>query len=80
MKWFIVALMFNVEANQQGTDIFAFTQYPFNNEILCKAFLKMNRALSAKIASDEYDGRPVQNVVCINEVELKYWIDGEQSI
>ena len=80
MKWFIVALMFNATPNQKGTDIFAFTQYPFENEVLCRAFLKMNRDLSVIIASDEYDGRSVQNVVCVDEVELKYWIDGEQSI
>lgn len=80
MKWFIVALMFNSTPNQEGTDIFAFTRYPFENEVLCRAFLKMNRELSVIIASDEYDGRPVQNVVCVDEVELMYWIDGEQSI
>lgn len=80
MKWFIVALMFNITPNQEGTDIFAFTQYPFENEILCRAFLKMNRDLSVTIASDEYDGRLVQRVVCVDEVELQLWITGEQSI
>ena len=36
MKWFIVALMFNAEPNQVGTDIYAYTAYPFADEILCK--------------------------------------------
>ena len=40
----------------------------------------MNRDLSVTIASDEYDGRLVQRVVCVDEVELQLWITGEQSI
>jgi len=80
MKWFIVALMFNVEPNQEGTDIYAFTKYPFPDEIMCRAFLIKNRELSATIASDKYNGRPVKNVVCVDEIKLEYWITGEQSI
>ena len=80
MKWFIVALMFNIEHNQPGTDIYAFTKYPFPDEITCRGFLIKNRELSANIASREYDGRPVQDVVCVDEIKLQYWIDGEQSI
>jgi len=80
MKWFVVALMFNIEPNQEGTDIYAFTKYPFPDEVLCKAFLKMNRDLSVIIASDQYDGRHVKNVVCVNEEKLMSWINGEQSI
>jgi len=80
MKWFIVALMFNAEPNQQGTDIYAFTKYPFPDEISCRGFLVKNKSLSANIASAEYDGRPVQSVVCVDGIKLQYWIDGEQSI
>lgn len=80
MKWFIVALMFNIESDQQGTDIFAFTKYPFPDEIMCRAFLIKNREMAAKVASEQYDGRPVKNVVCVDEIKLQYWIDGEQSI
>ena len=80
MKWFIVALMFNVESDQDGTDIFDFTKYPFPDEIICRAFLIKNRELSAAIASKKYDGRPVKNVVCVDEIKLQYWITGEQSI
>lgn len=80
MKWFVVALMFNIEPNQEGTDIYAFTKYPFPDEVLCKAFLKMNRDLSVIIASDQYDGRHVKNVVCVDEKKLMSWINGEQSI
>lgn len=80
MKWFIVALMFNIESDQGGTDIFAFTKYPFPDEIMCRAFLIKNREMAAKVASEQYDGRPVKNVVCVDEIKLQYWIDGEQSI
>jgi len=80
MKWFIVALMFNIESDQQGTDIFAFTKYPFPDEIMCRAFLIKNREMAARVASEQYDGRPVKNVVCVDEIKLQYWIDGEQSI
>lgn len=80
MKWFIVALMFNIESDQEGTDIFAFTKYPFPDEIMCRAFLIKNREMAAKVASEQYDGRPVKNVVCVDEIKLQYWIDGEQSI
>ena len=80
MKWFIVALMFNIESDQQGTDIFAFTKYPFPDEVMCRAFLIKNREMAAKVASEQYDGRPVKNVVCVDEIKLQYWIDGEQSI
>jgi len=80
MKWFVVALMFNIELNQKGTDIFAFTKYPFPDEVMCRAFLIKNRQLSATIASNEYNGRPVKNVVCVDEFKLMKWIDGEQSI
>ena len=80
MKWFIVALMFNAEVNQQGTDIYAYTAYPFADEILCRAFLKKNRELAVKIASLQWDGRAVESILCINEIELANWIDGEQSI
>jgi len=80
MKWFVVALMFNASPNQVGTDIFAFTEYPFPDEITCGAFLKMNRELSVNIASNQYEGRPVQDVVCVNEVKLEYWINGTKSI
>ena len=80
MKWFIVALMFNGEPNQVGTDIYAYTAYPFADEILCRAFLKKNRELSVKIASLQWDGRPVEKILCVNEVELASWIDGKESI
>ena len=80
MKWFVVAIMFNATADQIGTDIYGFTGYPFPDEIACKAFLKINKELSVIIASKEYDGRPVQNVVCVNEVKLEYWINGTKSI
>lgn len=80
MKWFIVAIMFNISADQEGSDIYAYTQYPFPDEIMCRAFLKKNRELSVNIASSEYEGRPVQNVVCVNEVKLEYWINGTKSI
>ena len=80
MKWFIVALMFNVEPNQEGTDIYAFTKYPFPDEVMCRGFLSKNRTLASNIASDQYDGRHVKHVVCVNEIKLMSWINGEQSI
>jgi len=80
MKWFIVAIMFNATPDQVGSDIYAYTQYPFPDEISCRGFLKKNRELSVNIASREYGGRPVQNVVCVDEVKLEYWINGTQSI
>ena len=80
MKWFVVALMFNSTPNQVGTDIFGFTQYPFTDEITCRGFLIKNKKLAVTIASAEYEGRPVQNVVCVNEVKLLEWINGTKSI
>ena len=80
MKWFIVAMMFNNEPNQQGTDIYAYTAYPFPDEIVCRAFLKKNKELAVKIASFQWDGRPVESILCVNEIELANWIDGKQSI
>lgn len=80
MKWFVVALMFNIEPYQKGTDIFAFTKYPFPDEVMCRGFLSKNRSLASNIASEQYDGRPVKHVVCVNENKLMNWINGEQSI
>ena len=80
MKWFVVALMFNVEPNQVGTDIYAYTSYPFPDEIVCRGFLIKNKEMATKVASLQWDGRPVKKILCVNEIELANWIDGKESI
>lgn len=78
MKWFILVIMFNAPTTV-GTDIFAFTTYPFPDEWSCRGFLKKNKQLAINLASQEYDGRPVKSVVCIDEVQLLEVInDGEE--
>ena len=70
MNWIIVAVMISLPNDFTGSDVFAFTQFPFPNRLSCETFLKQNREMVEKISSKEWDGREVGLTLCVDNAQL----------
>ena len=76
MKWVIVAVMVNLPTDAVGSDVFAFTQFPFPSQLMCETFLKQNRDMVTTISSNKWDGREVKLTVCLDTAQLDNLING----
>ena len=76
MKWVIVAVMVNLPTDTIGSDVFAFTQFPFPSKLMCETFLKKNQTLVTTISSNKWGGREVKLTVCLDTAQLDNLING----
>ena len=70
MNWIIVAVMISLPNDFSGSDVFAFTQFPFPSRLSCETFLKQNREMVEIISSNEWDGREVALTLCVDNAQL----------
>ena len=70
MNFIIVAIMISLPNDFTGSDVFAFTQFPFPSRLSCETFLKQNREMVEIISSSEYNGRDVALTLCVDNVQL----------
>ena len=70
MNFIIVAIMISLPNDFTGSDVFAFTQFPFPSRLSCETFLKQNQQMVEIISSSEYDGRDVALTLCLDNAQL----------
>ena len=70
MNLIIVAIMISLPNDFTGSDVFAFTQFPFPSRLSCETFLKQNQQMVEFISSSQYDGRDVELTLCLDNAQL----------
>ena len=70
MNFIIVAIMISLPNDFTGSDVFAFTQFPFPSRLSCETFLKQNQQMVEFISSSQYDGRDVELTLCLDNAQL----------
>ena len=70
MNFIIVVIMISLPNDFTGSDVFAFTQFPFPSRLSCETFLKQNQQMVEIISSSEYDGRDVELTLCLDNAQL----------
>lgn len=76
MNFIIVAIMISLPNDFTGSDVFAFTQFPFPSRLSCETFLKQNQQMVEIISSSEYDGRDVELTLCLDNAQLVNLLKG----
>ena len=76
MNFIIVAIMISLPNDFTGSDVFAFTQFPFPSRLSCERFLKQNQLMVEIISSSEYDGRDVELTLCLDNAQLVNLLKG----
>ena len=76
MNFIIVAIMISLPNDFTGSDVFAFTQFPFPSRLSCETFLKQNQEMVEIISSDEWNGRDVALTLCVDNAQLANLING----
>ena len=70
MNFIIVVIMISLPNDFTGSDVFAFTQFPFPSRLSCETFLKQNQQMVEFISSSQYDGRDVELTLCLDNAQL----------
>ena len=76
MNFIIVAIMISLPNDFTGSDVFAFTKFPFPSRLSCETFLKQNQQMVEIISSSEYDGRDVELTLCLDNAQLVNLLKG----
>ena len=76
MNWLIIAVMVSLPNDFTGSDVFAFTQFPFASHLSCQKFLDENREMVEIISSNEWDGRDVALTLCVDNAQLHNLMKG----
>lgn len=76
MNFIIVVIMISLPNDFTGSDVFAFTQFPFPSRLSCETFLKQNQQMVEIISSSEYDGRDVELTLCLDNAQLVNLLKG----
>ena len=76
MNWLIIAVMVSLPNDYTGSDVFAFTQFPFPSHLSCQKFLEDNREMVEIISSNECDGRDVELTLCVDNAQLHNLMKG----
>ena len=76
MNFIIVVIMISLPNDFIGSDVFAFTQFPFPSRLSCETFLKQNQQMVEIISSSEYDGRDVELTLCLDNAQLVNLLKG----
>ena len=76
MNWLIIAVMVSLPNDYTGSDVFAFTQFPFPSHFSCQKFLDDNREMVEIISSNEWDGRDVALTLCVDNAQLHNLMKG----
>ena len=79
MNFIIVAVMLSLPNDFTGSDVFAFTQFPFPSRLSCETFLKQNQEMVEIISSDEWNGRDVALTLCVDNAQLANLINGTST-
>ena len=79
MNFIIVAIMISLPNDFTGSDVFAFTQFPFPSRLSCETFLKQNQQMVEFISSSQYDGRDVELTLCLDNAQLINLMKGTAS-
>jgi len=77
MNWLIIAVMVSLPNDYTGSDVFAFTQFPFPSHLSCQKFLDDNREMVEIISSNEWGGRDVALTLCVDNAQLANLMNGD---
>jgi hypothetical protein len=72
--WFLLAVMMSLEPSPTNQDLFVFEK-EFKNAEECTVWALANRDSILYTLYNQYNGRPVNTIICINE-NIKNQIEG----
>lgn len=79
MKWFIFVIMLGTY-NDGTNDTYLYVQPTFETLEQCQQYVYENSTIIRQNMWNEYDGKPIDRVFCIEENKLKQFLQLKDSI